>query len=547
MSRIAVASMVVLLAPCAAQAKDFYVDPATGSSAGDGSVDKPWKTIQEVLEANLVETQNWSALPYVAGTSVLAPKNAGAPIKAGDTVWLRSGNHGTLLIQSAYNQSPITIAAQQGHTPQVARIHVQSGSGWIVRGLEVSPTFAATYATDTMVFVENHGWRGPSHDVTIEGCRVFSVEDTSAWTDVDWNDKSANGITVQGDEVTVRGNTLKNVNFGIQASGKNDLIEKNVVENFAGDGLRGLGDYEVFQYNTVKNCYAVNANHDDGFQSWSVGADGKVGTGEVKGIVLRGNFILNYSDPNQPYRGTLQGIGCFDGFYVDWVVENNVIVTDHWHGITLLGARNVRIVNNTVLDLNDTSPGPPWISIGKHKDGRASEDIVVRNNLATDFTLEATRLTDDHNTTLTAANTAALFVNAPADVHLKEGSPAIDTGSPDLAPTVDLEGVPRPQGAAVDLGAYEFHTGPIAYPDGGMGPADAAATAADTGTPSASDSGAGLVTDGGAAAVADGGGSSVAPSGCGCAAGVGAGPMTWLGLALLIAGRRSRLQPGSHD
>ena len=28
---------------------------------------------------------------------------------------------------------------------------------------------------------------------------------------------------------------------------------------------------------------------------------------------------------------------------VDWVVENNVVITDHWHGISLYGADNARL------------------------------------------------------------------------------------------------------------------------------------------------------------------------------------------------------------
>ena len=60
--------------------------------------------------------------------------------------------------------------------------------------------------------------------------------------------------------------------------------------------------------------------------------------GEVVGLVLRGNTIINYEDPDQPHRGTLQGIGCFDGMFVDWIIENNVIIVDHYHGITLSGA-----------------------------------------------------------------------------------------------------------------------------------------------------------------------------------------------------------------
>jgi hypothetical protein len=51
---------------------------------------------------------------------------------------------------------------------------------------------------------------------------------------------------------------------------------------------------------------------------------------------------------------------------------------------------------------------------------------------------------------------SALFVAPPFDLHLVAGAAAIDTGSPDLAPNIDVEGRPRPQGAGYDLGAYEF-------------------------------------------------------------------------------------------
>jgi len=41
------------------------------------------------------------------------------------------------------------------------------------------------------------------------------------------------------------------------------------------------------------------------------------------------------------------------------VVENNVILTDHWHGISLYGAQRCRVINNTVVDSNAVSPARP--------------------------------------------------------------------------------------------------------------------------------------------------------------------------------------------
>jgi hypothetical protein len=49
-----------------------------------------------------------------------------------------------------------------------------------------------------------------------------------------------------------------------------------------------------------------------------------------------------------------------------------------------------------------------------------------------------------------------LFVDAAnGDYQLQSGSPAIDAGSATGAPATDFAGTARPQGAAVDIGAFE--------------------------------------------------------------------------------------------
>ncbi|MGQ9914499.1 MAG: choice-of-anchor Q domain-containing protein [Thermogutta sp.] len=447
------ALMLISLCVLPSQGADFYVDPQSGDAANDGSKDRPWRSLQEVLDRGGVETRNWESLPYKPDAR-LVPKNAGAPVRPGDTIHLRSGDYGDLAIRGHYNQDFITIRAEEGHTPRFRSIRIQSGSHWILQGLHVSPEFGQGEKPRTMIFLESHGWRGPVHDIVIEDCVLQSADDTSQWSKEDWNRRACDGITGNGARIVVRRNRLKNVNFGISISGPNGLVEHNVVENFAGDGLRGLGDYGVFQYNVVKNCYDVNENHDDGFQSWSVGPGG-VGTGQVKGIVLRGNVIINYEDPNQLHRGALQGIGCFDGMYVDWVVENNVVFVDHYHGITFGGAVNCKIVNNTVIDPNDRRPGPAAVRIGNHKNGTPSRDCIVRNNLVSAIDVRGESMTVDHN--LVVDNPAELFVDPQRwDFRLRGKSPAVDAGTAEGAPTTDIRGTARPQGDAVDLGAFEW-------------------------------------------------------------------------------------------
>jgi parallel beta-helix repeat protein len=442
-------------------AKTFYLDPSTGKLSNDGSKSAPWRTLQEVIDSNLIETREAANYPYVWGTA-LKTKNPGAPVKAGDTLLLMTGYHGDIRILRAYNTDYITIAAAPNQTPGIKRLRMTAVAKWIVRGLTVSPQLAPAYDNSTLIFVESHNWSGLSREVVIENCMLYSVKDASGWTMQQWDTLSCSGIAVSSNRVVIRDNILTNVNFGISVSGDSCRVERNTIRNFAGDGLRGLGDDGEFLYNYVSGCYAVNANHDDGFQSWSEGADGSVGTGVVKRVKLIGNTIINYTDAAQPFRGTLQGIGCFDGMFEEWVVENNVIVTDHWHGISLYGAKNCRIVNNTVCDLNTADPGPPWIMITNLKNGTKSSGCVVRNNLATAVFNEGdATCVADHNIIL--KNPADFFVDyAGLDLHLKAGAPAVDSGSGSLAPATDITGAPRPTGDGVDVGAYEF------TPDGGV-------------------------------------------------------------------------------
>jgi hypothetical protein len=126
---------------------------------------------------------------------------------------------------------------------------------------------------------------------------------------------------------------------------------------------------------------------------------------------------------------------------------------------------NVTVVNNTFAyntGLGIQIVEEPQVFVG----------FVIRNNLISDSeglinfaTMTEADLTMDHNF-LGAGYTEIhgtdylegdpLFVDPDAqDFHLQAGSPAIDQGSSTGAPATDLDGVTRPQGAAVDVGCYE--------------------------------------------------------------------------------------------
>lgn len=414
-----------------ASAKTYYVDPAAGNIENSGDAENPWSTLEEVFKKRKT---------FVAG----------------DTIFLRDGFHGAPSIRGKFDDF-VVILPQTGHEPTFEKVVFSGARKWKLSGVQISPEFSAQYEKTSLITISSS-----ASEILVTNCSCFSVSDNGSWGKHHWSGISCTGASIAGDNNILENNHFLNVKHGIlvERTAEHNLIKGNTVENFAADGMRGIGSYNTFEYNVVKNCYDVDDNHDDGFQSYSQNADG-VGKSTVYGIVLRGNIIINYEDANQPFKGPLQGIGCFDGMFEDWIVENNIIIVNHWHGISLYGAINCRIINNTVVDLDDNNPGPPWIKITEHKNGTKSTNNVIRNNLTTSIASDAGIGEVDHNVIIRYFSFYDnYFVDYEnLDLSLIEGCNAIDVGSTDLAPEIDIVGTKRPQGEGIDAGAYEFIAG----------------------------------------------------------------------------------------
>lgn len=442
----------LLAIPTSLLGSTFYIDPINGDIGNDGSETSPWSTLQEVIDNNMIESYKNSPLPYDPLANILVVNNPNGIVKGGDTLLLRNGLHGNILIRNYNNLEIITVKNDEGHNNAVLeKLQIQGGRNWKFEGLEISSEPYGNYLNGILVFFESHGFQGPVSHIDISNCRVFSTE--TPWTEAqDWIDKSSHGIYANGDSINVFNNTVSNVNMGISAKGDYIIAKNNKVINFSGDGMRILGSYILFESNTIKNCYDVDENHDDGIQSFTT--TGLV----VDNNTIRNNIIINFEDPNQPLRGPLQGIGCFDGWYNNWVIENNLICVDHWHGISLYGANNCRIINNTVLDPTpQVTPGMSWIRIDDHAPGSPSTNCVVKNNVSNNFVVTAET---GNNVALTTLDEYAvhfpLYENI--DYHLAPSSSLIDAADDLVAPAFDLDFFPRPAGAASDIGCYEYHT-----------------------------------------------------------------------------------------
>ena len=395
----------------AAPLRTFYVDPAGNDSAA-GSISSPWRTLQKA--ANTVQ--------------------------AGDLVIVHVGHYaGLYLTTSGTATNPITFRADPGvvidtqnpTTPDGINLE---GASWIV--------------------IENF---------TVSGLPRAGIR------------------SVTNNHVTIRGNTGDmNGRWGILTGFSDDLLIENntMTRSVAEHGIYvgNSGDRPVIRRNVVwgNNANGVHMNGD-----LSQGGDGVISGAVVEDNIIHDNGVAGGS-----------GINC-DGVQSS-IIRNNLLYNNHASGISLYqidGGQpsiNIQVLNNTIvmasdarwaLNIQNASTGAVVRnnilynqqsfrgSIAISADslpGLVSDTNIVMDRFSMDggdtrVTLAAWRSATGQDAHSIIATPATLFANfAGNDYHLSSTSPARDAGGTIANVTDDLEGTPRPQGSAFDIGAYEF-------------------------------------------------------------------------------------------
>ncbi|MCW1883598.1 right-handed parallel beta-helix repeat-containing protein [Luteolibacter flavescens] len=417
------------------------MDPATGSMSNDGSSGKPWSTLEAVFSAN-------------------------KKFAAGDEILLYSGYHGAPNIKGD-NSAVVFIRPAAGATPRLRNLSVNSASRWDISGLDICPENSAAGTTYTdrngLVYVA-----GSSSRITLRDCDIRGADSIAGWGLSDWDDKVGRAFRSDAPYTVLADSRISNCQFAlsIQKPAKFSSFTGNTIRNFSHDAIVALADDCLYEGNTVTEAYVNNddhsgSQHDDFFQSWSTteGVSG-TGTGTVYRVTVRGNKFISATGSSGSHRTDPHGLGLFDGYFEGWVIENNLVVTDHYHGISVYGAINCRIVNNTVVENPFSGPHDgmkPWIKIEKHKTRTTpASGNVIRNNIsASAIQAVSGSSTLSHNLTTTSYSTH-FTDHAALDFSLKSTSPAKDAGSTTDAPATDITGFART--APYDLGAYEFRS-----------------------------------------------------------------------------------------
>lgn len=412
----------------AAVAADWFVAPqgaVNPAAAADGSAAAPFASVSAAFSSG-----------KVAG---------------GDRILLQDGLHGALVVQGVTFPTPVTIAAENKHGARVESVRVRQGvNNVIISGLSVIPTDPVN-ASGYLVDVEYS-----TTGIGLERLKILNgsdADDFMTWSAATWDARSgSSGIRINGSQSYARWNRIVGVYMGITVAGDDVRVAGNYINGYNGDGLRGLGNNNHFRRNRVFNCVDTDGNHDDGFQSFT--RNGSV----VRGLTLDQNVIIEWTgEPTHPLRCKLQGIGLFDGFFDDLTVTNNLVATTQYHGITVVGTRRAKIINNTVVNAN--GPGTaPWIMVSDHKNGQLSTDVIVANNLTMHMKIISARGQNIQVfSNSVVSNPVTVFEQPFAfDYRPKVGSGLLDTADSAVAPARDLLDQKRTTiGGQPDRGAYE--------------------------------------------------------------------------------------------
>ena len=117
----------------------FFVDSENGDDNNEGSYEKPWKSLQTVINEKI---ETYSDTGEIV--------NEGAPIKSGDVIILLEGDYGKIRIENLYNSDYIIIAANEESKAKLSYIAAKNTKYWRFDGLFIVADQESNYPMISM-------------------------------------------------------------------------------------------------------------------------------------------------------------------------------------------------------------------------------------------------------------------------------------------------------------------------------------------------------------------------------------------------------------
>lgn len=417
-----------------------------------------------------MSTVAWSRTYYVNGesgndsnsgtelTAALKTIQAAANrMQSGDTCSVLPGNYYERITVNTSGTSSLPISFKAEGSVITRGFNVL-GDYIRIEGFEITDTISGHWRDGSGVYVEGKYCEiidNYVHDVVHIGIRLLARPADSLWTS----------------HCTVKGNRIVRAGLsGIEVQGRNNLIESNDISHTLmndysdADGMRFMGSGHVIRKNHIHDIFVTDPGnaeaHIDCFQTWGPAYD----------MLFEQNRCINMNDGMQGFM-----VEEINEPVRDLTIKNNVILA--FRPANILECENVSIVNNSIKsDLNYT--GASGYGIELHN----SPYATVQNNLFYDVGRHIyPYLTHDPESQegLQVGNNCIYMSDgqppsgspwpddlwqidpkvkdaAANDFHPNSDSPLIDSGENLSHVLYDIEDTQRPQGAGVDIGAFEY-------------------------------------------------------------------------------------------
>lgn len=282
-------------------------------------------------------------------------------------------------------------------------------------GDTVSPLFS-----DCVVrYHSEHGFQLEGY---ASGCEPAQAQPTIAGCVVEHNGGSGIHGYGHGDLYNVCGP-------GPVAGGIGGTVSGSTIRDNQGPGICMLSDLERYSLGDVSTAIEANAIAGNSGHGVHLDGDGPVGP-RIENNLIYGNLGAGFQ--SDAYHHT-----------TDLYVVNNTVHGNGGHGLAFNKSALLARLTNNVVSANG---GNGLICLSSEVPQASHNDLWF--NVGGDYSGCAPGPTD------ISANPLLLDPSA-GDFHLGFGSPCIDAGTGTDAPATDFEGIVRPQGGGVDIGAHE--------------------------------------------------------------------------------------------
>ena len=375
-------------------------------------------------------------------------------VSPGDSIVVLAGTYtGAVIRTSGLDSAPITLKADDGaavvlNVKSIAHssiLVVEDWDGigpvsyWIIQGFEIAGSLR--------------------HGIDIRGRADQSNRCITVLSNRVHHSVATGIFTAFTDDLLICGNeSYSNGEHGVYCSNSGDrpVVQGNRLHHNTGSGLHMNGDASMGGDGVISGGLIENNRiYKNGTGGAGINMDGVVGSRVMNNLI--------YSSPNN------SGIALFrqDGAVPssgNMILNNTVVMNSNttarcgWAVTLTAGANSNSILNNILYSYDSIcgSVAAPMASI--------TGMVCNFNSVMNRFSVNGGDTTSDmttwksygYDSNSIIAIPAQLFINSAADNYqLKTNSPAIDKGALLTNVFSDIDGILRPQGSAMDIGAYE--------------------------------------------------------------------------------------------